>query len=116
MYLENPNLKKILSSLENHTLSDNSFAFLLIGEDSDIPLTELVASLNHKNIKFAGGVFPQVIQNKKTSSSGVVVKWISNDSISIYFDSSETFSRQIIEINSSMYSTANFEENSILMS
>ncbi|MBL4559767.1 MAG: hypothetical protein COC06_03665 [Bacteroidales bacterium] len=106
MYLENPSLKKILNSLENHTFSDNSFAFLLIGENSKIPLNELVDSLNNKNIKFAGGIFPQIIQNEETSSSGVVIKWIANDSVSIYFDSPETFSRQITEFNSSIFSTA----------
>ncbi|BAX82269.1 FIST signal transduction protein [Labilibaculum antarcticum] len=106
MYLENPSLKKILNSLENHTSTDNSFAFILIGEDSKISLNELVESLNQKNIRFAGGVFPQIIYNEKTSNQGVVIKWICDDSISIYFDSPEIFSRQISKLDSAIFSTA----------
>lgn len=106
MYLENPNIKKILNSLENHSSSDNSFAFILIGENSKIPLKELVESLNQKNIRFAGGVFPQIIHNEELSNQNVVIKWISYDSISIYFDSPEIFSRQISEFDSSIFSTA----------
>ncbi len=106
MYLENPSLKNILNSLENQTSSVNSLAFILIGENAKIPLNELVESLNLKNIRFAGGVFPQIIHNEKTSTTGVVIKWISNDSISIYFDSPEIFSRQISEFDSSVFSTA----------
>lgn len=106
MYLENPSLKEILNSLENHTSSDNSFAFILIGENSKISLNELVESLNQKNIQFAGGVFPQIINNQKISNQSVVIKWISDDSIFFYFDSPEIFSRQISEFDSSMFSTA----------
>jgi len=106
MYLEYPSIKKILNSLENHSSSDKSFVFILIGENSKIQLGELVESLNQKNIRFAGGVFPQIIHNEVISSKSVIIKWISDDSISIYFDSPEVFSHQISEFDSSIFSTA----------
>lgn len=106
MYLEDPSLKKLLNALENHTSTDNSFAFILIGEDSKISLNELVESLNLKNIRFAGGVFPQIIYNDKTSNKGVVIKWMCDDSPSIYFDSPEIFCRQISKLDSATFSTA----------
>ncbi|WP_180335787.1 FIST signal transduction protein [Labilibaculum filiforme] len=86
--------------------SNNSFAFILIGEDSQIPLNELVNVLNSKNISFAGGIFPKIIYKNQTSSTGVVIKWLPNNAVSIYFDSSETFSRQITEFSNDIFSTA----------
>lgn len=106
MYLENPNLNKVMNSIEDHISSSNSFAFILIGENCNISLNELLESLNHKKIRFAGGVFPQIIHNDGISDKGVVIKWISDNSLSIYFDTPEIFSRQILEFDSSTFSTA----------
>lgn len=106
MYLKNPSLNEILYLLETNVFSNNSFAFILIGEDSKIPLDELVNSLNNKNIKFTGGVFPKIINNNETSSTGVVIKWLPHNAISIYFDSSKTFSRQFSEFSKVTFSTA----------
>lgn len=106
MYLENPNLKNLLNSLEIQSTSSNSFVFILIGEDSQIPLNELVDSFNHKSIRFAGGVFPKIIHNNETSSTGVVIKYLPSNTISIHFDSPKSFSRQFAELNSAVFSTA----------
>ncbi len=105
MYLENPCLNEILYLLETNTSSNNAFAFILIGEDSKIPFNELVNSLNSKKIRFTGGVFPKIIHNNETSSTGFVIKWLPNNAISIYFDSSKTFSRQISEFSNVIFST-----------
>jgi hypothetical protein len=105
MYLENPNVNDILYSIENQILSKNYFALLFIGENSQIDLNELATILSRKKIKFAGGIFPKVIVNNKTFSKGVIIKIIPNNTISIYFDTPGTFTRQISEISTSKYST-----------
>ncbi|WP_321316325.1 FIST C-terminal domain-containing protein [Labilibaculum sp.] len=99
-------MKEILYLLETNKSSNNSFAFILIGEDSKIPLKEFVNSLNNRNIKFTGGVFPKIIHNNKTSGTGIVIKWLPHNAVSIYFDSSKTFSQQISEFSSVIFLTA----------
>ncbi|WP_372751076.1 FIST signal transduction protein [Labilibaculum sp.] len=106
MYLENPEIKDILNSIENQKFSMEFFALILIGEDAQISLKELITLLNRKNINFAGGVFPKIISRNKTSMNGVIIKIIPKHTISIYFDSPGTFTRQIFDFRDTKFSTA----------
>lgn len=105
MYLDNPNVNDILNSIENQMISKIFFALVFIGEDSQVDLNELATILSRRKIKFAGGIFPKVIVKDKAFSKGVIIKIIPNNTISIYFDTPGTFTRQISEISTSRFST-----------
>lgn len=106
MFLDNPSINKVVDSIENSSDSVNDFAFILLGEQSQIPLNGLVDSLNNRNIKFAGGIFPKVIHNDGVFDDGVILKMISSNTISIYFDSTKTFTHQFEDFISHDFSTA----------
>ena len=106
MYLEHPSINILIDSIEKLTLSNRYSALILLGEESQINLAKLINILNSKNITFAGGIFPKVICNDTVSSFGAIVKTISNESVSIYFDSSETFNSQFTDFTDSKFSTA----------
>ncbi|MBI9058742.1 MAG: FIST C-terminal domain-containing protein [Labilibaculum sp.] len=106
MYIENPSVNIIVDSVEKLTLSNRYSVLILLGEKTRIDLTQLVNILNSKNIKFAGGIFPKVINNDNVSTSGAIIKLISDENVSIYFDTTETFNTQFAEFTESTFTTA----------
>ncbi|MCT4604330.1 MAG: FIST C-terminal domain-containing protein [Marinifilum sp.] len=106
MFLENPTIRNILSGLKEFSVSDNSQFLFFIGEKCDIDLNELVTILNKEKILFLGGIFPEVIYKNLTSNTGIIIKEVNIDVVSIYFNSEEEFLNQFSDYHEREFTTA----------
>lgn len=68
------NLQQLSSEIDSLKVSDDEVVLLFIGEASTIDITQLIETLNTKNIEYFGGIFPRVIFDEAQSDSGIVIK------------------------------------------
>lgn len=73
MYTQITNPNSLAIKIAN--LSNEKAALICIAEQTQIKIPELIAALNKKGVRFAGGIFPKVIHGQKTFDKGIVVSF-----------------------------------------
>lgn len=71
MLISSTNIQEISVSISEHV--KNQTALISIAEHTEVDVMALIDSLNEINVKFMGGVFPNVIHDNRLLESGIVI-------------------------------------------
>ncbi len=76
MFITPNTTENIVNQIATH--ANNRTALLFVAENTAILIEDLILQLNHKNVDFAGGIFPKVIYQDTVYEEGIVVNFIEN--------------------------------------